>query len=133
MKKIEAYGVGGRPISKLGIWRSFVQTCDEGLTKMLLENQIDFDVANFCEDLKKYEVIIFPTGSKLSNKEILSVKEFIKNGGSVIALAESLLNFVEGVIAPDFGLEYKGPSSMDCDYTNKRGYTPFCKNAVFKL
>lgn len=129
VKKIEAYGFRGTPISKLGIWRSFTQACDEGLSKILLENQIDFDVANFCEDFSKYEVLIFPSGSKLSKSVILKVKEFIKNGGSVIALAESLLNFVDGKIALDFGVEYLGPSSMDCDYTliGKELYPIFVK------
>ena len=45
LSKIEAYGIGGKPYSRLGVWRSFAKECDEGLTKMLLENQIDFDVA----------------------------------------------------------------------------------------
>ena len=129
VKKIEAFGVGGKPISKLGIWRSFVQASDEGVSKMLLEKQIDFDVANFCEKLSKFDVIIFPSGSKLSKRDTFKVKEFIKSGGSIIALAESLLNFVEGGIAKDFGLKFLGPSSMDCDYTliEKALYPVFVK------
>ena len=50
VEKIEAYGVGGKPISKLGLWRSFDQDADEGISKILLEKQVDFDVANCCEN-----------------------------------------------------------------------------------
>ena len=117
LKQIEAYGVNAKPISGLGIWRSFVQECDEGLTKILLEKQIDFDVANFSKDLSEYEVLVFPSGSKLSQSDYLKVKGFIETGGSVIVLAESLLNFVEGFIATVFGVKYLGASNLDCDYT----------------
>ena len=117
VEQIEAYGIGGKPISRLGLWRSFDQDCDEGLSKMLLEKQIDFDVANFSEDFSEYEVLIFPSQSKLSEEEILKVRGFIKSGGSVITLSKSLLNFVEGGISTDFGVEYLGDSKFDCDYT----------------
>ena len=33
VEQIEAYGIGGKPISKLGIWRSFDQDADEGISK----------------------------------------------------------------------------------------------------
>ena len=117
VQQIEAYGIGGKPISRLGLWRSFVRSCDEGLSRMLLEKQLDFDVVNFCEDFSKYEVIIFPSGSELSQIEIDRVKEFIKNGGSVISLAKSLSNFLEDGVSADFGLEYCGSSDFDSDYT----------------
>ena len=117
VEEIEAYGVGGKPISRLGLWRSFDQDADEGISKMLLEKQVDFDVANFCDDFNNYEVLIFPSKSKLSKSEILQVDDFIKKGGSLITFGESLLNFVTDGIAKDFGLEYLGDSGYDCDYT----------------
>ena len=51
----------------------------EGLTKMLDEH-IDFDIANFSVDFSEYELLIFPSGSVLSKNEILKVKSFIKMG-----------------------------------------------------
>ena len=117
VEQIEAYGVGGKPISKLGLWRSFDQDADEGISKMFLEKQVDFDVANFCGDFNKYEVLVFPSKSKLSNSEILEVKDFIKKGGSVITLGKSILNFIQDQIAKDFGVKYLQDSEFDCDYT----------------
>ena len=117
VKKIEAFGVEGKPISKLGVWRSFTQACDEGLSKMLLESQIDFDVANFSSDFSEYEGLIFPSETKLSKIEINKVKNFIVNGGAVISLSKSILNFIQNSISEEFGLENLGKSNFDCDYT----------------
>ena len=60
VKKIEEYGIGGVPEARLGIWRSYNKAHDEGLSKMLLEGQVNFDVANHVEDLKTFNVIIVP-------------------------------------------------------------------------
>lgn len=116
-EQIEAYGIGGKPISRLGLWRSFDQECDEGLSKMLLEQQVDFDVANFCRDFSEYSVLVFPSKTQLSEEIIHKVQSFIKNGGAVISLAKSLLNFTEEGISDAFGVEYLKDSSCDCDYT----------------
>ena len=56
VEQIEDYGIGGKPFSRLGLWRSFDQESDEGLSQMLLEMQTDFDVANFSRDFQEYEV-----------------------------------------------------------------------------
>ena len=117
VEQIEAYGINGKPISKLGIWRSFDQDCDEGLSKMLLEAHIDFDIANFSKDLCQYEILVFPSKTKLSDAETVKVKQFIQSGGSVIALAQSFLNFTENNISQDFGIKYLANSSCDSDYT----------------
>ena len=117
VEQIEAYGIGGKPTSRLGLWRSFDQDADEGISKMLLENQVDFDVANLSEDFNKYEVLIFPSKSELPKSVILQVEDFIKQGGSVITFGESVLNFVQDDIAKDFGVKYIGNSDLDCDYT----------------
>lgn len=116
-EQVEAYGIGGKPISKLALWRSFDQESDEGLSKILLENQIDFDVANFSKDFSEYSVLIFPSKTLLSSEEIHKVKSFIKSGGSVITLAKSLLNFTEDKVSEEFGVAYLSDSSFDCDYT----------------
>ena len=117
VKQIEEYGIGGKPISNLGLWRSFDQDSDEGLSQMLLENQIDFDVANFSLDFTEYEVLIVPSNSTLSKLEIDKFKNFIDAGGSVIALSKSLTNFLEDGVSKDFGVKYLGHSDYDCDYT----------------
>ena len=117
VKQIEDYGIGGKPFSRLGLWRSFDQESDEGLSQMLLEMQTDFDVANFSRDFKEYEVLVLPSKSILSEEEIHRIKNYIDLGGAVISLSQSLLNFLEGGIAKEFGVRYQGHSNFDCDYT----------------
>ena len=117
VEQIEDYGIGGKPISRLGLWRSFDQESDEGLSQMLLEKQIDFDVANFSRDFKEYEVLVLPSNSSLSEEEIQRLRNYIRLGGAVISLSKSLLNFLEDGIAKDFGVRYHGNSNFDCDYT----------------
>ena len=117
VEQIEDYGIGGKPFSRLGLWRSFDQESDEGLSQMLLEMQIDFDVANFSRDFKEYEVLLLPSNCTLSEEEIHRIKNYINSGGGVISLSKSLLNFLDHGIAKDFGVRYLGHSNFDCDYT----------------
>ena len=129
VQQIESYGIGGKPFSVLGLWRSFDQDCDEGLSKILLEKHMDFDVVNFKEDWSFYRVIIFPTKSKLTEAEVNKAKSFIQKGGSVITLSKSLFNFIEKGVSKDFGIEYIDSPSFDCDYTlvKKELYPIFVK------
>ena len=85
LQQIEDYGIGGKPFSRLGLWRSFDQESDEGLSQMLLEMQTDFDIANFSRDFKEYEVLVLPSKSILSEEEIHRIKNYIDLGGAVIS------------------------------------------------
>ena len=117
VEKIEEYGIRGKPISPLGVWRSFDEEADEGISRILLENHEDFNIANFSPDFKEYSVIIFPSKTKLTSDEISKVADYIYNGGCVIALEKSVLNFLRHSIPNHFGIEYIGESKFDCDYT----------------
>ena len=117
IQKIEEFGIGGIPISRLGLWRSFDQECDEGLSKMLLEQHVDFDIANFSENFSEYSVVIFPSKTELSEDQVYKVNKYIENGGAVISLAKSLLNFTKDFKTNNFGVIYLGDSNFDCDYT----------------
>ena len=46
VEKIEQYGPGGLPVSKLGIWLTLDASADLGVVNMLLETHNDFIVAN---------------------------------------------------------------------------------------
>jgi hypothetical protein len=118
IQKIEEFGIGGIPISRLGLWRSFDQECDEGISKMLLEQQVDFDIANFSEDFSEYSVVIFPSKTVLSEDQVYKVDKYIENGGAVISLAKSLVNFTRDSKTKSFGLIHIGESNFDCDYTS---------------
>lgn len=120
VEQIEAYGIGGQPVSRLGLWRSFDEACDEGVSKLLLEEQVDFDIANFSEDFSEYSTLILPSRASLLEEDVLKVEAFVRKGGSLIAMGQSLLNFSDEAQDSLFGVAYKGPSTCDCDYTQVR-------------
>lgn len=117
VKEIESYGKRGKPFSRLGLWRSFNKECDEGISKILLENHQDFDVANFSQDFSEYSTIIFPSKTLLDDLEIAKVERYLKSGGRAVVLEKSILNFLKSEISNDFGIKYLGESCFDCDYT----------------
>ena len=111
VEQIEDYGIGGKPFSRLGLWRSFDQESDEGLSQMLLEMQIDFDVANFSRDFKEYEVLLLPSNSTLSEEEIHRIKNYINSGGGLFP-CQKVFEFSDHGIAKDFGVRYLGHSNL---------------------
>src|SRR5690606_21991301 len=46
VKKIEKYGLGGSPVSKLGLWLTLNTQADFGNVNILLETHNDFILAN---------------------------------------------------------------------------------------
>ena len=117
VEKIEAYGIGGQPIARLGLWRSFDEGCDEGMAKILMEAQVDFEIANSSEYLKEFEVLIIPSRAKLSEDDVSRLKLYLAEGGKLISLSKGLLDHENKVFKVDLGLEYLGTASFDCDYT----------------
>ena len=132
VEKIEDYGIGGKPVSRLGVWRSFDEVSDEGLCKMLLEGQVDFDIANFSEDFSEYSAIILPSEVKLTEVVVAKIKTFIEVGGAVLVIGKALLNFSQATQASSFAVNYRGLSLHDCDYTKVRtALKPFFVNSPF--
>ncbi len=121
VEKIEAYGLNSKPCSNLGVWRSFDETSDNGMANMLLEEHLDFNYINHCNDLSAYSCLIFTSRSELCPETIKRVKNFIKDGGSVVCLGASIMHFTEDNIAKDFGIQYIGNSDYDSDYTSLIG------------
>ena len=117
VEKIEAYGIGAKPLSRLGLWRSFDQKCDEGISKILLESQLDFEIANGSECLKAYEVLIIPSRAKLSTDEISRVKSYLDEGGKLISLSRGLFDYENKSFKINVGVEYIKDAIFDCDYT----------------
>lgn len=115
VKQIEDYGIGGLPVARLGFWRSFSAEHDEGLAKILLEQQVNFEVANHTEDLGKYDAVILPGVSCLSAEEAQALDAYAKNGGSLVVLGAGALS-ATGEVLLDIGADYLGEANFDRDY-----------------
>lgn len=84
VEKIEDYGVGGIPKGRVGMWRSFDDQHDEGLSRMLLETHVNFEIANLVKDLAQFDVILVPGKSCLYEAEAKQLNTFAKQGGYIL-------------------------------------------------
>ncbi len=117
VKSIENFGIGGIPESKIALWRSFNQEHDEGITRMLLESQINFTIANIGDqELSKFELIIVPGVPCMSPEEADRVNNFVKKGGKLLVLGEGALDWNKQKLQLDIGATYIGPGAYDRDY-----------------
>jgi len=116
VEKIEEYGVGGFPVAKVAIWRSFDQVHDEGLAKMLLEKHVNFDIANGVEDLNQFDVILIPGIAFLTQSDADRINQYVKEGGGLIVIGEGGLDRNRQKVILDIGAEYVGKGKYDVDY-----------------
>ncbi|MEM6629421.1 MAG: hypothetical protein AAF694_07090 [Bacteroidota bacterium] len=117
VEKIEDYGVGGLPESTLGIWLANEIAPDEGLCRMLLEEQQDFDVVRPGDDLSVFECVIIPSRAGLLDGHEDKVNSFLDSGGKVLVLGDGLLYAARSGTAIDCGAEYLGVGEFDMDFT----------------
>ncbi|HEX4795636.1 MAG TPA: alpha-amylase family protein [Humisphaera sp.] len=116
VKRIEDYGLVGKPLANLGIYVSGQAAHDEGVARMLLERQIDFEAVRRETDLARYDAIILTGATFLDDAQAESLREFVADGGSLLILGQSLFDRT-GKMLFDIGGKFIGPSRYDCDYT----------------
>ncbi|MHB1152670.1 MAG: alpha-amylase family protein [Eubacteriales bacterium] len=115
-KKIEPFCEDSKETSRLGMILSGNSLNDEGLTRMLLERHFDFQVVILSDDLSKFDCLILPDNTRLDNESAAKLKDFIKNGGSVLLSGQSGLDKDGKEFMIDIGLEFVGKSVLDVDY-----------------
>jgi hypothetical protein len=116
VEKIEEYGVGGMPVARLGIWRTAVPEHDEGVVKMLLETQNNFNIVDPSQKLESYEVIIIPGVANLDKQQADRLNTFVDNGGKLLVVGEGALNEAKTDFVLDVGATYLGPAEYQIDY-----------------
>lgn len=126
VEEIEEYCIGASETTRLGIMLSDeitivdgkppVNMSDEGLTKMLLEKQIDFDIVMWDEDFMRFETIILPDTIQLSKDNADKLQQFVDAGGSLILTGDSGLDESGNEFALDIGANFIGKSTYDEDY-----------------
>lgn len=116
VEQIEAYGPGGKPYSNLGLWFTGNTQADIGVSKMLLERQIDFVVANE-RNLTGLQTVIIPSGPCLTEAQAARLEQFIAEGGSLVVLSTGAMDCNQSRFVIDVGADYVGPGLFDVDYT----------------
>lgn len=113
LEKIEEYCLNAQPVTSLGVYLSGNTASDEGLVKMLLETQTDFDIV-YQDQLQGFDTVIFPDTCVISDECLANLQEYIQNGGKVIFSGDSLIR--EGKFQVDVGAVYQGASEFTQDY-----------------
>lgn len=116
VEQIEAYGVGARSASNLGLWFSGSKEDDDGVVSMLLETQTDFRVVDPESDLSLYAAIVLPGAACLTEAQAGALNRFAQNGGALLVLGESGLDKARTSFLLDVGADYLGPAEFDIDY-----------------
>jgi hypothetical protein len=116
IEKIEQYGPGGTPVSKLGIWLTLNNGADHGVVNMLLEMHDDFIVANK-NNLDQLELLIIPSSPVLSEDDAKRINAWVQKGGKLIVFGEGALNKNKDKFILGVGADYLKKSDFDFDYT----------------
>ena len=87
---------------------------DIGANRMLLENNLLYNFVDEKMDISGYKLLILPDTAGMSDETAEKINAFIKNGGKVIASAESPVRNGEFIF--DFGAEYKGKNEFSPTY-----------------
>jgi hypothetical protein len=117
VEKIEDYGPGGIPFSKLGVWLTLSDEADRGTVNMLLEMHYDFVPANE-KNLDRLTTLIIPSQPCLSNAQAAAISAWVGRGGKLLVFESGALDHKKTHFLLDVGADYLGASEYDCDYTS---------------
>ena len=116
IEKIEQYGPGGMPESRLGMWITNRESADLGVVNMLLEMHYDFMPANE-NNLNQFELVIMPSRNCLTDKQANKINDYVAQGGKLLVFGQGALSQDYKKLVLNVGAEYQGHSSCDVDYT----------------
>ncbi len=116
VEQIEAYGIGGRPYSTLGLWRTLEEADDEGVSRILLEAHLDYAVVDPAGDLSAFDTIIMTGAPGLDPESAVKLDAFVQKGGKLLVLGESALEIGGDKFLLDVGATYVGPANYATDY-----------------
>lgn len=113
LESIAPFCYNGKAIANVGILPCSTSAENEGISNILLENQIDYDLVTN-GDFDKFDTVIIPGYVPMSDEETQALKNYIANGGKIILMADALVE--NGKFIIDMGFEYIGRAEYDCDY-----------------
>ncbi|MGA3266072.1 MAG: alpha-amylase family protein [Verrucomicrobiota bacterium] len=116
VEKIEEYGPGGIPFSRLGVWLTRDPAADQGTVNMLLEMHYDFVPADG-NNLEHLTALVIPSQPCLSEAQAAAISAWVKGGGKLLVFAAGALDKMKSRFLLDMGTDYLGASEYDCDYT----------------
>ncbi len=116
VEQIEAYGPGGVPYSKLGLWLTLDNEADHGLVNMLLELHYDF-VPSDEKTLDRLSTLVIPSQPCLTAAQAGAITAWVKRGGKLVVLGAGALDAKKNRFVLEVGADYVGASPYTFDYT----------------
>ncbi len=116
VESIEPWSFDETETSRLGIVLSGDSKSDEGLVRMLLEKQLDFDIAFLPDDLSRFDTIVLPDSVQVDDTEAAALREYVDAGGSMVLTGTSGLNAGRSQFLVDVGANYQGAANYENDY-----------------
>ena len=117
VERIEEYGVGAAPVASLGLWLGHTAAADEGVARMLMEEQIDFAVVGPGDDLAPFEALVVPSCAGVLDGQEAKLVAYLAAGGRILVLGEGALDREKIHPVLDLGADYAGAARHDMDYT----------------
>lgn len=128
--RIEKYLRNVKPVARVGLvfseqtrnygneqWQQRAGDHTSGMYQALIESRVPFEMVNdrliSPGYLEPYKLLILPNVPQLSNDQCNTIRNFVKNGGSILATFETSLYDPEGKRRADFGLADVFGASFD--------------------
>jgi hypothetical protein len=136
VEKIEDYGPGGVPYSKLGLWLAYDEnnlnsvsnaSADRGVSGILLESHYDYVIAT-PQNLGSLSTIVMSSAPNLTSETAKQLTDWVAKGGKLVVLGSGALDPTGKRFMLDLGAEYISGPGYDCDYTVVAG--PLAKGMV---
>ncbi|MCE9614928.1 MAG: hypothetical protein K8T26_11665 [Lentisphaerae bacterium] len=132
VQQIEGFGLDGRSRASLGLWwgndtatssgQFAMEPNHQGVSEMLLENQIDFEVVDEGDDLSRFAAIILAGAACLGEAQVKALDAYRRQGGKLLVLGEAGLDAAtRSRFVLDVGATYVGPANFRQDYLLVRG------------
>ncbi len=87
---------------------------DVGANRMLLENNCLYNFIDSTMDFSKYKLLVLPDVSIECEEIIQKIKDYVNNGGKIIASGEAVVKNGEFIL--DIGAKYKGLNEFSPTY-----------------
>ena len=113
LRKIAPYCYGGENMAEVGVWLSSDDETNEGISNILLENQIDYDLIAD-NNFSRFSLVILPDKAALDESALAVLQTYLHHGGKMICMGDALVK--NGKFLLNIGLEYLDEPEFECDY-----------------
>lgn len=126
LEKIAPYCYGGESTANIGVVLSGNSQSDEGISNILVENQLDYELVKD-NDFAPFDTVVIPGGVVLEPAGVEALKSYLASGGKLVLMADALVK--DGAFQLDLGFAYQGGAEYDCDYLSCLEPQPELPNA----